>query len=237
MRQSGFTLLELSIVLVIIGLIIGGVTVGSELIRQAELRAVQKEVETYKTALQVFKMKYRALPGDMTNATVYWPTGTADGDGDGKIPASSTVTREGYLAWEHLSRSGIIPGSYDGDDGDNAGGFNPEKRVIGQDSPASKLSGAGWWLWRKAPQEVLYYSGPGHDVYHLALQLGAGSQPWGRVLEIGEMRALDEKIDDGRPGMGKLLADAGGHCSTSNWVDSDWFMATVQKCSPVFFID
>jgi prepilin-type N-terminal cleavage/methylation domain-containing protein len=67
--QSGFTLLELSIVLVIIGLIVGGVMVGQTLIRQAGMQSILKEKAQYFTAVQTFKMKYSGLPGDFVRAT------------------------------------------------------------------------------------------------------------------------------------------------------------------------
>ena len=70
--KNGFTLLELSIVMVIIGLIIGGITVGQDLIRSAELNSVVTDINKYKTAINTFNLKYNAMPGDMSNATSYW---------------------------------------------------------------------------------------------------------------------------------------------------------------------
>ena len=70
--SSAFTLVELSIVLVIIGLLVGGVLSGKSLIRASELRAVASEFSYYKIAIGNFKDKYSALPGDMRNAVTYW---------------------------------------------------------------------------------------------------------------------------------------------------------------------
>lgn len=114
--KKGFTLLELSIVLVIIGLIIGGVTAGQDLIRAAELNAVNNQINQYRVAINTFKLKYNQLPGDMTNAQSYWPScvdngvNTCNGDGDGVVIFGS----EGYRFWQHLSLAGLIAGSYNG---------------------------------------------------------------------------------------------------------------------------
>src|SRR5260370_12356418 len=70
--QSGFTLLELSMVLVIIGLIIGGITVGANLIRAGQLQSVTKDVERFQQAILDFRDKYQSLPGDMPNAESFW---------------------------------------------------------------------------------------------------------------------------------------------------------------------
>src|SRR5579883_2923623 len=69
-REGGFTLIELSIVLVIIGLIVGGVLVGQDLIRAAQVRATISQIEKYNTAVNTFYGKYNALPGDIPAAQV-----------------------------------------------------------------------------------------------------------------------------------------------------------------------
>ncbi len=61
----GFTLIELSIVLVIIGLLVGGILVGRDLIKSSEIRAQIKQFEEFKTAANAFKTKYGYLPGDI----------------------------------------------------------------------------------------------------------------------------------------------------------------------------
>ena len=72
MARSGFSLVELSIVLVILGLLTGGILAGQSLIRAAELRSVATESQRYMAALNSFRDKYFALPGDMANATAFW---------------------------------------------------------------------------------------------------------------------------------------------------------------------
>src|SRR6478736_3210874 len=70
--RKGFSLVELSIVLVILGLLTGGILAGQSLIRAAELRAVGTEYGRYATATQTFRDKYLALPGDFKDATRFW---------------------------------------------------------------------------------------------------------------------------------------------------------------------
>lgn len=78
-RESGFTLVEVAIVLVVVGLIIGGVLAGGTLLRSSELRAAANEFHKHNAALLIFKDKYGKLPGDMRNATEYWGSGGGDG--------------------------------------------------------------------------------------------------------------------------------------------------------------
>ena len=92
--KNAFTLIELSIVLVIVGLITGGILVAQTLIHQAEIRNQIKQLQEYQTAYNVFKLKYSCVPGDCNNATTLFGTtdsfGNAinNGDGDGKIDTS-----------------------------------------------------------------------------------------------------------------------------------------------------
>lgn len=103
-KQSGFTLVELAIVLVIIGLIVGGVLAGSDLIKAATLQKAVKQVGDINTGANTFRTKYNDLPGDLKNpqlvfATVTGSVSTTPGLGDGNgfidataIPATPTIT-------------------------------------------------------------------------------------------------------------------------------------------------
>lgn len=121
--QSGFTLIELSIVLVIIGLIVGGILVGQDLIKAAELRATVGQKEKYDTAVNTFRGKYNGIPGDMlgtnfglaaTGAT--GANGLADNDGlieDGSCsdPVGAGYGGENANFWVQLTQANMIDGN------------------------------------------------------------------------------------------------------------------------------
>jgi len=128
-RSVGFTLIELSIVLVIIGLITGGILVGQELIHAATIRAQITQIEKYNAAVNAFRGKYGYLPGDIPEpiAGQYGfflrAGGFGNGDGDGYvsgvsesilIPQQSTFTLggENVLFWTDLTASGLISGGF-----------------------------------------------------------------------------------------------------------------------------
>ncbi|OUS10378.1 prokaryotic N-methylation site [Gammaproteobacteria bacterium 53_120_T64] len=110
-KQSGFTLVEIAIVLVIIGLILGGVLKGQVLIDNAKYKNFVKQVESYRAGVYTFQDTYRALPGDIGVISALDAAATA-GDGDGAIEGAecSTNGEESCLVWSHLRYAGIIAG-------------------------------------------------------------------------------------------------------------------------------
>ncbi len=113
-QQRGFTLIEIAIVLVIIGLLLGGVLKGQELITSARVRNLITQQDGIKAAYFGFQDRYRALPGDYAQATNNINLATVNGNGNGQIEnaAAGGVATEDIAVWEHLSRSGFITGTY-----------------------------------------------------------------------------------------------------------------------------
>ena len=106
-QQSGFTLVEIAIVLVIIGLLLGGILKGQELINSAKVKNLANDFRVIPTYIYAYQDKYKALPGDDMLATTHVPGALNNGNGDGQITE--------YLgAPQHLALAGLITGTYNG---------------------------------------------------------------------------------------------------------------------------
>jgi len=108
----GFTLVEVAIVLVIIGLVLGGVLKGQEMITQSKIKNVIADFSGIAAAYYGYQNRYRAMPGDDPNAAQRWP-GAASGNGNGQVQGkynSQEVTDESRLWWDHLRRAGFVAG-------------------------------------------------------------------------------------------------------------------------------
>ncbi len=123
--QKGFTLVEIAIVLVIIGLLLGGILKGQEMITQAKIKNVVADFSGISAAYYGYQDRYRAIPGDDPNAGTRWTTAPAavSGNGDGVVAGTynqacpntsvgATVPgQEACLWWDDLRRAGFVAGN------------------------------------------------------------------------------------------------------------------------------
>ena len=262
----GFTLIELSIVLVIIGLLVGGVLAGKSLIHAAEIRSVLSEKEKFETAIKVFEVKYDCLPGDCSNATDIWGADTAwdiyygykaaanglltaNGNGDGKIGdafSNEYARYESYTAWQHLSNAGLIQSSLNGVNEITYTKFTPGSNV-----PSTKLGSThGWFIGQINPQlpNGQLFAG----IYGHTLSLQTRDSTNGQMIQGGPNSAftpadqfsIDKKIDDGKPGTGILRgaphSGNGYYCvkSSNNDATTAEYNAAGEfsGCTPIFII-
>jgi prepilin-type N-terminal cleavage/methylation domain-containing protein len=134
--EAGFTLVEIAIVLVIIGLLLGGILKGQEMITQARIKNAINDFNGITVAVTSYQDRYRFLPGDDKGATARWTVqAPASGDGDGVIVGKYSATssnppaagEESNLFWQHLRIAGFVPGETTG----VASGTQPRNAVGG----------------------------------------------------------------------------------------------------------
>lgn len=224
-NTSGFSLVELSIVLVILGLLTGGILAGQSLIRAAELRGMSTDVQKVQAAVNTFRDKYFALPGDMNSATKFWgmlagtgsdatcqdtaatTTSTCNGNGDGSVITSVVGNDERVRAWQHLANAALIEGSYTGKTDGASGTLT---LTPGLNSPRWKGNTTGDINTSPAGSTGFRMDGAKGGLI-LAHRGGtSGVQP----LSPEETWNIDTKMDDGKPGYGIVIG------AKSTWASS-----------------
>lgn len=230
-KQGGFTLIEIAIVLVIIGLLLGGVMKGQELINTARVRSLNNNIDGITSAWFSFQDRYRAFPGDYTQATVNLPTvpsGTiANGDGNGLVGLTGTTDSPAERAnvWLHLQAAGYITGAFDGNN-IVVGAFNCNLTTCPDNG-----FGQGMVVSRGTLQQT-----PGGSPAHELLS--------GRAIPSDVLAELDRKIDDGTPSAGAVQlgtsstgwgsASEIAACQASGNVDAYNMQAPSDNCAAVF---
>lgn len=201
-KQSGFTLIEIAIVLVIIGLLLGGVLKGQELIQNARVRNVIAQQDGIKAAFFGFQDRYRGIPGDyaatLANQNIPGAGVTCGGDGNSLIDGGTTVagTSESVCAWYHLSKANFITGSYDGV------GTVPNPN----NSPGNPFGGL---------MQVIYdnvYSDPA------AAPPNVHNIKTGINIPSTILAEVDRKLDDGLPTTGAFRFSAYGGAVAANCI-------------------
>ena len=210
-RESGFTLVELAIVMVVIALLVTIVAAGKNIIAAGKVRAVLMEVDSIQSGFVRFQEKYSDLPGDMVDASSYWPMGTCgnpcDGNGNEQLfwngAAGAGAYHEGAQALHHLQLADMIGG-------DPALGHTGNAQ-LGVNMLSSKIANAGWAVdWNNIIANTN------------ALQLGgegAGAPNDGAVLHAKDAFAIDDKLDDGLASSGRVRAPTGGKCAPATTYD------------------
>jgi prepilin-type N-terminal cleavage/methylation domain-containing protein len=217
-KNNGFTLVELAIVMVIMGLIIAGAISGKELLKAASLKATMTEISSYKIAVDNFKQQYEGLPGDLKNASSFW-AGAGNGNNDGRIGTGATSDdTEAYYLWNHLSRAQMIAGTYSG---------TGTEAVIGTNVPKSKnITGAGYsLLYLAAPFSYVDAAGVNFPANYFVL--GANHATFNYLanaaINAEDAFYIDNKFDDGSPDSGSVMSGLGvsptGTCTTGSAPD------------------
>lgn len=239
LKTAAFTLIELSIVLVIIGLIVGGVLVGQSLIQAAGVRATISQIEKYNTAANTFYGKYGYLPGDIPAGPAAQfglaARGQYAGEGDGNGVIESTwnnasggwfgtgfLTGEEGLFWVDLSTAGLIDGAFSAANATTV--FSPGTTVNpGLYLPAAKIGSGNYvYVWSDGPQGG-NPPGPNHiNYFGLSAATGsitgcancAASNPG---LSVASANAVDSKMDDGLAQSGRVIAVYTNGGSGATW--------------------
>jgi prepilin-type N-terminal cleavage/methylation domain-containing protein len=178
--SKGFTLIEIAIVLVIIGLLLGGVLKGQELITGARVRNLISQQDGIKAAFFGFQDRFRALPGDYASASTNINNVSQNGNGNGRIENNATApafTHEELLAWNHLTAAGFLNGSFTVTSGDTT--------ATDANNPKNPYS---------TYIQIIY-----DNVYGTASPPAKHNLKTGNQVPVEIIAEVDRKIDDGLP--------------------------------------
>lgn len=189
--HNGFTLVELSIVTVLIGLLLAAVSYGSAVVKSSKIKALSQQISLYNGVIQQFSDEYNALPGDFSDAEKYLGCTGCNGNGDNVIDYPGGTVGEAWQAWNHLRLAELIVGPYTG-----AKPTNNRSR-IGIDVPESIWPNAGFELAHDTSNSKINVE---NNVATSTMQIAgevAVSMLKGLIISPQDLWSLDTLIDDG----------------------------------------
>jgi prepilin-type N-terminal cleavage/methylation domain-containing protein len=207
-QQSGFTLVEIAIVLVIIGLLLGGILKGQELINSAKVKNLANDFRVIPTYIYAYQDKFRALPGDDPSAATHMagppaatPASTPAGkQGNGVIDGawnSTTATDESFLFWQHVRLANLAAGPTDVTDTT----YLPSNAVTGKIGISSMQTGQVEITGMTGTYQVCSTGILGKFVKQLDIQMDDGK------TETGSMRAVADGAAVGTPAVATTAID------------------------------
>lgn len=237
--RLAFTLVELSIVLVIIGLLLGGVLAFQSYSNNARIATMMNESKILISAFSQFQTRYGTPPGDMSTASTSW-TGAGNGDGNGIIRAGAVLAPlERYYAFQHLALAGYIQGTYTGAVNANGGataGVNVVGSSIDQSAFIFDHPDAADGL---VSGDSLYFDGFYGNILRIAgLNGNSNTIPALGMLTPKDALTLDLKYDDGQPGLGNIKtpkASALANCASSDATTATYVTTNENKTCYFFF--
>ena len=200
--QQGFTLVEMAIVLVIIGLIIGGILKGQEIVDNARVKSQVSQVDSVKAAIATFVDEYNYYPGDDPVATSQLGlAATANGNGDGLVSStantpdsdSAAVSSESDWVWYHLQSSQLVSGVPLGTAPTAGDTFSFQGKL------------AGTYLWFGD----YTFTTNGSSVTDKMIRITTTRTLTGTMnpgVRVADALQIDSKYDDGLPNSGQILA-------------------------------
>lgn len=223
-KNSAFTLMEMSLVVLILGLLAASFSYGYVLVEQSQIKESVKMADEFKSNIVTFKDKFGFFPGDLPNATRFW-NGSTNGNGNSKID-SVAPWREEIALWNHLNRSEIIQMPYEGD--------VSQGHELGTNFPRSKIDSGGF----VAMSMTVY----GQEGELIQLASSDGNFLQSGILNAKNAAALDLKFDDGLADSGQIYSSKGnglgaGNCTTGSISDnsSSFIIGDNSKSCRIFF--
>ncbi len=205
-KNKGFTLVELSIVIVIISIIIAGISAGVGVVKQSKILSTISDLNKFNLYINTFVLQYNAMPGDMKNASAYW-SGAVDGNGNKKIEESLNV-------WNHLRLAGFT--------------INASANSY----PIPPVNTRG--IYRQIFYTSIY-SPYGNNINPIVIWPNDYGT-WGMtrsLLSAKNSKAIDDKIDDGIPNRGKIMTFSDQPCVLGATYD---LSSSITRCALAYIL-